>query len=203
MKRYLKLLRQSTELWVIALLLITVTAVGIYTRFMRHGDTLDQNWQDGFIALFVTLLTLLIFEYMKIHRLYRRYKTYEGVYKGYGYVLNGPSEKNHAGYDELSPEPVSEAVVQYVGGSDFTLELSNTANGKVTHAWKGSLKMTSDNMADIGYKYTEWPDGANLKHSAGYKRAIISEDEDGVSIYMFSNDGQRFGREVLVKDVDS
>ena len=78
MKRYLRLLRQSTELWVITLLLSAVTIVGIYTRFLRSGDTLDQNWQDGFIALFVTLLVLLIFEFVKIHRLYNRYKVYEG-----------------------------------------------------------------------------------------------------------------------------
>jgi hypothetical protein len=199
MKRYLKLLRQSTELWIIALLLAAVTVVGIYTRFIRPGDTLEQNWQDGFIALFVTLLVLLIFEFVKIHRLYNHYKVYEGEYKGYGYVVNDPSEKSDARYDELSSSPVSKASVLYVGGNDFTLELSNPSSGRITHTWKGSLKMTSDNMADIGYKYTKWPDGASLKHSAGYKRAIISEDENGVYIYMFSNDNQRFGREVLVK----
>lgn len=198
MIRYAKLAMQSTELWVAILLQIGLTVFGILAR-LRPGDNVESNWQDGLIALYVTLATFILFEGIKIYRLYHRYKSYEGKYRGFGYVLNDPNEKSDLGYDELKPNPVSRAELTYTGGDDFTFELSNPATGDITHTWKGALKMTSDNMADIGYKYTKWPDGANLKHSAGYKRAIIARDDGAVTIYMFSNDGQRFGREVLIK----
>jgi hypothetical protein len=197
MIKYAKLAIQNTELLIAFILQIGLTVFGLRV-YLRPGDDIGPNWQDALIALYVTFATYILFEVIKIYRLFRRYKSYEGSYKGYGYVLDEPSKKNGPGYDELKPDPLSKAVVKYVGGSDFTLELSNHADGKVTHTWKGSLTMTSDNMADIGYRYTNWPDGSNLMHSAGYKRAVICKD-DGVSIYMFSNDGQRFGREVLIK----
>lgn len=197
MKKFAKLTFQSKELILAIILLVALMVIG-GRAYARPGDDMGPNWQDAFIALYVTFATFIVFEGVKIYSLYGRYRSYEGEYQGYAYAANDPSEKGDSRYDQLAPDPVSRASLRYVGGHDFTLELSNPASGDITHTWQGSLKMTAENMADIGYRYTKSPK-TSLKHSAGYKRAVIFQEEDEVIVHMFSNDGQRFGREVLIK----
>lgn len=202
LQKYWKLILSNTELLAALLLEAGLTVYGILVS-KRPGDDISANLQDALIALWVTFAVFILFELIKLIRLYRRFHAIEGEYLGYSYKRDKPEEKDHPEYNELISEPVSKARLEYVGGRELTIEVSNPPSGAVRHVWKGELKMTTDNTADIGYKYTKWPTDANLKNSAGYKRAVLYEDEDSVTIYMFSNDGQRFGREVLVKRLDS
>jgi hypothetical protein len=156
--------------------------------------------QDLVIALCVTVAWYLAFELIKLSTRYRRYKAREGQYKGYGYVLNDSADIRDARWDELKQDPVSSAVLNYQGGDEFILEVTNPAVGASTHIWEGTLKFVAENMAEIGYRYKKWPSGANLEHSAGYKRVVFVDSGSGRhTIYVYSNDSQRFGREVFIK----
>ena len=160
---------------------------GVYFRYCLENDNIGEPMQTVLIsattALFLNVAILILDIYIQ----YRQYVHIQGNYLGYSFRNNDES-------NQLKTKSDSCAEITYMGGNEFKIKL--THGDSLDHTWEGRMIMNGRGEASIAWKYTKWPKKTDLENSAGYKKAVLVEEK---KIFMFSPDGQHFGREVLIK----
>ena len=97
-------------------------------------------------------------------------------------------------YNLLNDNSTGNATLEYIGAEEFRITVKEKGTQNV---WTGVLRFQTANMGSIAWYYSA---PQSLSNCAGYKKAVVIEDVKPTRIYLFSDDGQRFGREVLIKD---
>jgi len=145
------------------------------------------------ISVIITLVVVAAVQAIEALSLYRRFKNIEGSYSTYSYKTDDYEKRNKKEYDQLEKKSNGVATISYDGGNEFTIQ-HRTKEGR--YQWDGQIEFQAKNIAYLACWYVK---PSSLRDVCSYKRLIVREDIKPIRIYMFSEDTQRFGREVLIK----
>lgn len=181
---------------VTAILLTTVFLVtGAVLKEIISGDNVPEPLQTVLISITTTIFIFVISRECLIILLHKRYSKIEGNYTSYSYKSDKAKDVHKDIYYELNDtKNDSAARLKYIGGNSFVITVDDG-----THKWRGDFVMASSNKANISWWYLK-PD--KMRYSFGYKTAVIRIECKNVHIVLFGEDRSRFGRELLVKEVE-
>ncbi|MBN1374265.1 hypothetical protein JW962_02945 [Candidatus Dojkabacteria bacterium] len=178
------------------------------------SDPLDKDNFAGKVVgviLLSILTTLSVDGSQKIYTAFSEIKKrilLEGEYEEFGYMTDTLEKdkktgeiKNLKDYYSLKGKPQAYATIILSKEDQFQIKVRNSPeNNEATFVWEGKAYFITDNMVDIGWRYTIYPEEHEaFFNSAGYKRAIINQTKDSIKIICFSTDNQYFKRAVFVK----
>jgi hypothetical protein len=153
--------------------------------------SLENGLKSSLVGAFIAIAVLVLEKTLETYFNYQRFKNIEGKYFAYSYKQDEDPKKGD--YDQLKDENNGEAILVYKGGKEFLICLNNVGN---KYQWKGLIEFHDINTASCAWWYITPP---SLRDCCGYKKLVVLENINPMRIYMFSDDNQRFGREVLIK----
>lgn len=188
LRLYLKNIIVKIFLFIAFVLFIAITLI-----FIKEYRSEIHDW-NIFLFLLGILITIILIIFEKILEItssYLRFKMIEGQYLPYSYL----DDKNPASPDYTKLRDAANGIVtlKYVGKNNFEIILKNTGT---VFEWHGTIDFTETNTATLGWWYVTPP---SMRDSVGYKKLIVLEDIKPLRIYLFSEDRQGYGREVLIK----